>query len=103
MFWKICLEGFAILCAVFGFYSMLRMVSELLSSRAVATAVLIASAEELEKIDLLLQEARDSFLRRRAPLVVLISEALVGEDGAPDAEFLSLLECYGARCYVIDE
>ena len=95
------------LFAVFGFYCAIRTVTDLLfPSRRLSVAVEVRDKKDAEQLDMLLEEAAVSALQRGTRLVVLLSTDLMdGTVGVGDALFDSydtLLERFGAECYLID-
>ena len=103
MFFRACLEGFAILCAVYGFYSILCAIVRAFSSDQITVAVLIDSAEALQSLDALLQEATFCACQRpSSPVVVLLTQELIagGEETFEDVR--GILDFYGADCFLVD-
>ena len=96
------------LFAVFGFYCAVRMFFELLFTPGqIAVAVEVREREDAEELDMLLHEARSTFLRKgKARIVVLLSSELmdgtVGKGEELDPHYGELLDEYGAECYLID-
>ncbi|MBR2721152.1 MAG: hypothetical protein IKB75_00035 [Clostridia bacterium] len=103
MFFRACLEGFAILCAVYGFYSILCAIVRAFSSDQIAVAVLIDSAEALQSLDALLQEATFCACHRpSSPVVVLLAQELTADGEEIPEDVQSLLDLYGADCFLVD-
>ena len=108
MFFSYVIEVCVALFAVFGFYCAARFFFELLFAPSqLAVAVEVREREDAEMLDMLLREARGSFLRRgRARLVVLLSYDLmdgsvgIGEELLP--HYKELLEQFDADCYLIE-
>ena len=107
MLWSLFTASVTVLFAIFGVYCALQTLARLLAPPVLATAVVIMHHEDVCQLDLLLREARSvPFLKRRYPVVVLISTKLmdgtagVGDELLPRYE--RLLERYGAECYLID-
>lgn len=92
--------------ASFGFYSLLRMLEELLRPPCpVTTAVLIRTRQELAGLDLFLDEARRGRRQRGCMPQVLIDRCLlVGDPVAPrpDDHTLAVLERFGADWFAVD-
>lgn len=92
--------------ASFGFYSLLRMLEELLRPPCpVTTAVLIRTRQELAKLDLFLDEAHRGRRQRGCMPQVLIDRCLlVGDPAAPrpDGRTLAVLERFGADWFAVD-
>ncbi len=96
----------AAVLAAFGFYSLLRMIGELLRPPCpVTTAVLIRTRQELADLDLFLDEARRGTRRRGYMPQVLIDRRLLGGapgEPRPDGATLAVLERFGADWYAVD-
>lgn len=94
--------------AVFGFWCIVRTVSEwLTASPSLCVAVAVYDEATAANLDVLLHEAERSFLRRhRRHIVVLFSAGLMqgcvgyGEVLRPDIE--ALVRRYEADCYVVE-
>ena len=107
MLWSLISATVTVLFAVFGVYCALQAVARMLAPPMLATAILIMRQKDVERLEVLLREARSlPFLGRRYPIVVLISTALMdgtlGEGDALLPEYEQLLEQCGAQCYLID-
>ena len=108
MFFRMLIEVGVAMFAAYGIYCALKAMAEILfPAKQMAVAVEVCNEEDAEALDMLLYEAKLSFLRRgRTHLVVLLSTALMdGRVGLGDEIFepyASLLERYGAECYLID-
>ena len=108
MFFSYVIEVCVALFAVFGFCCAIRLLCELLfATSQLAVAIEVRERADAEVLDMLLQEARGSFLRRgKARLVVLLSYDLmdgtvgIGEELLP--HYKELLEQFDAECYLIE-
>ena len=104
----IVLEIFLAAFAVIGFYSVLRLIGELIFPYDyIDVAVRLYDKEQIERLDVILDVAASRSSRRRGEgLVVLISSHLMtgamgyGEVLRPELE--ALLRSYGADCFVVD-
>ena len=96
------------LFAVFGFYCTVRLAFELVFTPGqIAVAVEVRDQTDVQELDLLLHEARSTFLRKgKSRIVVLLSSELmdgtVGKGEELDLRYAELLDEYGAECYLID-
>lgn len=91
------------LCAVFGVYAAVRVITgTIFSIGAIETAVIVRSEEEYFRLELLLEEAKNAFFlgscRKIAVLFVGDAATALRENG-PDQKTVSLLERYGAEYY----
>ena len=94
--------------AVIGFYSVLKLIGELIFPYDyLDVAVRIYDEEQIERLDVILDVAASKSSRRRGEgIVVLISSHLMtgamgyGEVLRPELE--ALLRSYGADCFVVD-
>ena len=108
MIWQELLAASVALFSVFGVYCAWRTLAELLgASQRVLVAVEVLNRQDADALELLLQEASDTFLRRgHLRIVVLVSvELMDGTVGLGDElsePYLALLERYGADCYLIE-
>ncbi len=105
---KIIIDIAVALFAVYGFFCALRLLADLLwAPRQLAVAVTVQNREDADMLDVLLHEADSAFFtNRNAPIIVLVSAALMdGTVGLGEELFdtyADLLEEYGAECYLID-
>ena len=96
------------LFAVFGFYCAVKTFFELLfASERITAAVEIYDRSDADELNMLLAEARSTFLRKgKTRLVVLLSTDLmngtVGEGDELYDAYADLIDRYGAECYLID-
>lgn len=108
MFFSYVIEVSIALFAVFGFYCAVRAFCELLFAPSqLSVAIEVREREDAEMLDMLLREARGSFLRRgHARLVVLLSYELmdgtvgIGEELLP--AYRELIDSFDAECYLIE-
>ena len=108
MFWRMLLEVGVAIFAVYGIACAARTLTEwIFPQKNLAMAVQIRTLEDAQDMDLLLYEARASVMRRgRSKLIVLISSSLmtgtVGEDDTLFDEYETMIERYGADCYLVE-
>lgn len=96
---------FFALLAVWGLYSLLRMVEGLFRpSRPVVAAVLIRDPAELEVLDMYLDEAMRRPRARGCIPPVLIDRRVLAvlPDGCPSAETVAILRRFGSNWYEVD-
>ncbi len=102
------LEILVAVLAATGFYALLRgLTASFLSPRQVTVAVVLRQAVDVETLDILLDEARRSPLRRRGEaLTVFVSHVLfdgrMGEGGELFPTYADVMARYGAVWFTAD-
>ena len=104
LFWGIAVLAFS----VFGAYCAIKTVAEaLFASDRITVALELRERQDADDLDMLLQEAQSTSLRKgRTRVVVLLSSDLmdgtVGEGEELYDAYMDLLDRYGAECYLVD-
>ena len=103
MFWSLFFGISLAVFAVFGFACATQMILDAcFPLRQIVTAVEVKTAEDVALLEMLLQEAKNGFLRGRSPRrAVLLSEDLC-ENGEIPLDILKILKKHGADCYLIE-
>ena len=102
MFWSLFFAVFVAVLAAFGLACGIQMIVEAcFPLQQIVASVEIQTEADAELLELLLQEARNGWIRRKSSRVgVLLSESLLKNGEIPD-EILKLLKKYDADCYLI--
>lgn len=104
MFWNLLVVGFVSVFFVFGVACAVQMIVEAcFPFRQLVTVVEIKTREEAQLLEMLLKEAKLSFLQKKSQrLGVHLSEGLCENETVPD-EILQILKKYGAECYIVEQ
>lgn len=103
MFWSLFFGVALAVFAVFGFACATQMILDACFPLGqILTVVEIKTEEDAELLEMLLQEAKNGFLRGRSPRrAVLLSETLCAEGEIP-SDILRILKKHGTDCYIIE-
>lgn len=100
MYLKTALEIIVAMLAVFGFYSIVRLiVQKIFVQRNFLLAIEILDPDDVSNAEMYLREVFSHYMTIGAERVALI----VPENLMDDDEILRVIDAYGVECYVINE
>ena len=94
--------------SVFGFCCAVWMLADwIFSSDRVSVAIEVIEQKDADMLDMLLHEARSAFFKKKniRPVVLVSTElmrGIIGEGETLYEPYASLLNAYGAECYLVE-
>ena len=104
MAWNLVFWSLVAVFSVFGLVSAAQMIVEAcFPLRQLTVMVELRTREDVEVLEMLLQEARGAFVRRRSAKVGVLLNGALCPDGEIPKDVAELLKRYGAECYVVED